>query len=79
MLFNNTFLCIGGDIFGLMGKFFISIFNVLTGQKRGMTELTLVWTVNTTVQNNILSPGSDNKILELSKVRPIRAVCSLTR
>ena len=32
-----------------MGKFFqISIFNILTGQKRDMTELKLVWTVNMT-------------------------------
>ena len=40
MLFNNTFLCIWGDIFGLMGKFFkIRIFNILTAQKLDMTEL----------------------------------------
>ena len=40
ILFNNTFLCILGDIFGLIGKFVkISIFNILTGQKRDMTEL----------------------------------------
>ena len=49
MLFNNIFLCIWGDIFGLMGKFLkLSIFNILTGQKRDMTELKLVWPVNTT-------------------------------
>ena len=69
MLFNNTFLCIWGDIFGLMGKFFkISIFNILTGQKRDMTELKLVWPVNTTGHRSkiILSPvhtGNHNNII----------------
>ena len=59
MLFNNTFLCVQGDIFGLMGKFFkISIFNILTSQKRDMTELKLVWPVHTTGHSSkiILSP-----------------------
>ena len=42
MPFNNNFLCIWGDNFGFMGKFFkISISNVLTGQKRDMSELIL--------------------------------------
>ena len=36
MLFNNTLF------------FKINIFNILTGQERDMTELKLVWPVNTT-------------------------------
>ena len=62
ILFNNTSLCIWGDLFGLIGKFFkISIFNILTGQKRDMTELKLVWPVNMTghCSKIILSPGID--------------------
>ena len=54
---------IKGDIFGLMGKFFkISIFNILTGQKRRMTELKLVWPVNRTGHclRVILSPVVTN-------------------
>ena len=65
MLFNNTFLCILGDIFGFIGKFFkINIFNILTGQKRDMTELKLVWPVNTTGHRSkiILSPAHVNVI-----------------
>ena len=61
MLFNNTFLCIWGDIVGVMGKFFkTSIFNIFIGQKREMTELKLVWPVNTTGHRLkiILSPVS---------------------
>jgi len=46
MLFNNTYLCISGDIFGLIGKFFQTI--ILTGQKIDMAELKLAWPVNTT-------------------------------
>ena len=60
MPFNNAFLCISGDIFGLIGKFVkISIFNILTGQKRDMTELKLVWPVNMTGRPSkfILSRG----------------------
>ena len=48
-------------MFCLMGKFFkINIFNILTGQKQDMTELKLVWPVNTTGQHSkiILSPGT---------------------
>ena len=42
MLFNNTFLCIQGNIFGLMEKFFkISIFNILTGHKQDQAEIGL--------------------------------------
>ena len=70
MLFNNTFLCIWGDIFGLMEKFFkISIFNFLTGQKRDMTELKLVWPVNTTghCSKIILSPVPKRSKGESSK------------
>jgi len=55
----NIWWIIRGDIFGLMGKFFnISIFNILTGLKRDMTELKLVWPINTTGQRSkiILSP-----------------------
>ena len=56
----NTFLCIWGNIFGVIGKFFkISIFNIIvTGQKRDMTELKLVWPVNMTGHRSkiILSP-----------------------
>ena len=47
-------------MFGLMGKFFkINILNILTSQKQDMTELKLVWPVNTTGQHSkiILSPG----------------------
>ena len=58
--FTAPFCALRGDIFGLMEKFFkISIFNILTGQKRDMTELNLVWPVNTTGQRSeiILSPG----------------------
>ena len=50
---------IKGDIFVLMGKFFkISIFNILTGQKRDMTELKFAWPVITAGhrEKNILSP-----------------------
>ena len=64
ILFNNTFLCIRGDIFGLIGKFFkISIFNILTGQKRDMTELKLVWPVNMTGHRSkiILSPAIETR------------------
>ena len=63
MLFNNIFLCIWGNIFGLMRKFFkISIFNILTGQKQDMTELKLVWPVNMTGHcwQIILSPVTKN-------------------
>ena len=59
MLFNNTFLCIWGNILGFMGKFFkISIFNILTSQKQDMTELKLIWPVNMTghCSKIILSP-----------------------
>ena len=59
MLFNNTFSYIGGDIFGLMGKFVkMSICNILTSQKRDMTELKLVWPVNMAGHRSkiILSP-----------------------
>ena len=48
-------------MFGLIGKFFkLSIFNMLAGQKRDMTELKLVWPVNMNGHRLkiILSPGS---------------------
>ena len=59
---NNIFLCIWGDIFGTMEKFFkISIFNikVLTGQKIDMAKLKLVWPVNITSHHSkiVLSPA----------------------
>ena len=55
MLFNNTYLCIWGGIFGLIVKFFkISILNILIGQRRDMTELKLVWPINTTGQRSKL-------------------------
>ena len=66
MLFNNTFLCIWGDIFGLMGKSFKkSILNSLTSQKHDMTELKLVWPVNTTGHRSqiILSPATHSKTM----------------
>ena len=46
MLFSNEF---SWHIFGLIGySFKINIFNILTGQKRDVTELNLVWPVNKT-------------------------------
>jgi len=58
MLFNNTFLCKSGNIFGSIWKFFkISIF--VFGQKQGMTKKRLVWPVNVTSLHSkiILSPA----------------------
>ena len=71
MLFNNTYLCIWGNIFGLIEKFFkVSIFIILTGQKRDMTELKLVWPVNMTSHssNNIFSPGLFAFLVRLSAI-----------
>ena len=48
-------------IFGLIGYFFKrNIFNILTGQKRDVTELKLVWPVNKTghYPKIICSPGN---------------------
>ena len=47
MLFSSEFLSIRGDIFASIGYYFkINIFNILTGEKRDMTELNFVWPVN---------------------------------
>ena len=59
VLFSNKFLSIRGNIFALIGYYFkINIFNILTGQKRDMTELKFVWLVNMTgnCPKIILSP-----------------------
>ena len=58
--FNNTFLCMRRN-FWLVGEILQNkYFNILTGQKRDMTELKLVWPVNTTGHRSkiILSPAS---------------------
>ena len=61
MRINNTFFCIIYDVILLAYGEILqkSIFNILIGQKRDMTEVKLVWTVNMTVQRSkiILSPA----------------------
>ena len=55
-LFSNKFLSVRGDSFASLGYYFkINIFNILTGQKRDMTELKFVWPVNL--------PGNCSKII----------------
>ena len=81
MLSNNTFMCIRGDIFGLMGNFFkMSVFNILTGEKRDMTELKLVWPVNTTGHHSkiILSPDNIYR-LDKQSLQDTPATCTLPR
>ena len=73
ILFSNEFLSIQGDIFALIGYCFkINVFNILTGQKRDMTELKFVWLVNMTDNRPkiILSPvGTGRLFLQRGPVR----------